>query len=294
MPVQTTVRSLKGIIDMHVHTAPDIRRRRFDDFQLCDVAVQAGARAIVLKNHHGSTAERAFLVNRYNANVHGENGFTMYGSIVLDTCIGGVNPEAVEYALKLGAKIVWLPTQAAVNHHLKYGKDLQNTVEVVRDGKLVENMIRIFELVKEYDAVLGTGHLSADETFRVVEEARYHQVEKIIVPHPEWWVTRLTIEQQITLAKDYGVVLERCYAQNVGSAGNNTFRYEKNLASNVEVIKEVGYEHVLVSTDGGQIENPPWDEAEREYQQYMADHGIPEEHIAYMTRTLPARLLGIS
>ena len=27
--------------------------------------------------------------------------------------------------------------------------------------------------------------------------------------------------------------------------------------------------------------------------QYLADHGIPEEQIYYMTRTIPSRLLGL-
>lgn len=124
--------SLEGTIDMHVHSYPDSRRRRFDDFQLCDLAVKAGARAIVLKSHNGSTAERAYLVNRYKDVVHKAENFTMYGSIVLNACVGGVNPSAVEHALQLGAKVVWLPTQSARNHLLKIGKSCLHAVEVIK------------------------------------------------------------------------------------------------------------------------------------------------------------------
>ena len=49
----------------------------------------------------------------------------------------------------------------------------------------------------------------------------------------------------------------------------------------------------VISTDGGQVENPHWELAEEEYLQYMLDHGIPEEHIRYMSHDLPCYLLGI-
>ena len=39
--------SLQGVIDMHVHTNPDLRHRAYDDFELTDAAVRVGARAIV-------------------------------------------------------------------------------------------------------------------------------------------------------------------------------------------------------------------------------------------------------
>ena len=31
--------SMKGVIDMHVHTNPDLRHRAYDDFELADAAV---------------------------------------------------------------------------------------------------------------------------------------------------------------------------------------------------------------------------------------------------------------
>ena len=93
--------SMNGIIDMHVHTNPDLRLRAYDDFELCDAAVRVGARAIVIKTHLGYTANRAYLTNRYNERVNGKNDFTMFGSVTLNSCIGGVNPVAVANALKL-------------------------------------------------------------------------------------------------------------------------------------------------------------------------------------------------
>ena len=42
----------------------------------------SGARAIVIKTHQGTTVDRAYLCNRHNELVHhGDNDFTMFGSI---------------------------------------------------------------------------------------------------------------------------------------------------------------------------------------------------------------------
>ena len=46
---------MKGVIDMHVHTNPDLRLRAYDDFELMEAAIRVGARAIVIKTHQGTT-----------------------------------------------------------------------------------------------------------------------------------------------------------------------------------------------------------------------------------------------
>lgn len=35
--------SLQGVIDMHVHSNPDIRHRAYDDFQLMEAGIRVGA-----------------------------------------------------------------------------------------------------------------------------------------------------------------------------------------------------------------------------------------------------------
>ena len=283
--------SMQGVIDMHIHTNPDLRVRAYDDMELCDAAVRVGARATVIKTHMGDTTTRAALVNHYNKIVHGENDYTMFGGIVLNSCVGGINPVAVENALKLGAKVVWLPTSSARNHLEKLGKPTDGCVDVVKDGVVVPELAEVFELIKKYDAVLATSHISVEEIFIVVKAAREAGVKKIVVTHPEWWIVAMTMEEQIRIVKEYDVLLERCYAQNKGvGAGNG---YISNLPSNLETIQTVGYKNVLISTDGGQVENPHWELAMHEYMQYMYDHGIPEEEIRYMTHDLPCWLLGI-
>ena len=155
-------------------------------------------------------------------------------------------------------------------------------------GKIVPELSDIFQLVKDFDAVLGTAHISPKEAFIVVEEARNAGIKKIVLTHPEWWIVDMSLEDQIRMVKDYDIILERCYAQNMGNG-----RYKSNLQDNLDMVKEAGYKNVMVSTDGGQTENPHWELALAEYIQFLLDGGISRDEVYYMTHTIQRQLLGI-
>lgn len=279
--------TLEGVIDMHVHSAPDIRERAYTDIELMEAAVRVGAKAVVIKSHHGTTMNRAFLVNEFNRLIHqGDNDFRMFGSITLNRAVGGLNPVAVETALKMGAKVVWLPTTHAVNQLAKDGKS--GGIECTSQGRVVDSLMEILRIIKDYGAVLGTGHLAPSEIFVVVEAAKGLGIDRIVVTHPEFHIVGMSLEEQIRIVKDYDVYLERCYAQPMGGGV-----YRSNLEDNLRVVEEVGYRNVLISTDGGQVENPHWELAFAEYLQYLSDGGIGDEALRWMSRTLPAKLLDI-
>ena len=282
-----TKASLKGIVDLHIHTAPDIRERRYTDFDLARAAVKAGARAVVIKSHHGTTMNRAFLTNLYAKEVLGATDFEMFGGIVMNRAVGGINPYAVETAIKMGAKIVWLPTLEADNHIAKHNGKGEGVVSVV-GGKVVEPLKEVFRIVRDNDVVFETGHISHSDVFVVVEAAREAGVKKILITHAEFRPIGMSFEEQVKLVKDYGVLLERCFAQPVGGG-----KYISNLEDNLRVIREIGHEHIVVATDGGQVENPPWEDALTQYIQYLLDNGITQEQIDVMTKKNPGGLLGI-
>lgn len=282
-------RILKGIIDMHVHSNPDIRHRAYDDFELMEAGIRVGARAIVIKTHQGTTVDRAYLCNKHNELTHnGDNNFTMFGGITLNRQMGGINPYAVESALKLGGKVVWLPTQSARNHARKMNQPEDNCVDVIRDGKIVPELQDIFRLIKDFDVVLATAHISPEECFRVTEAAKDAGINKIVITHPEWALVGMSLEDQVRIVKDYDVILEHCFAQPLGGG-----KYMSNLPMNLEAIKACGYKNVMVCTDGGQVENPYWEDALDQYIQYLYDHDIPENEIYYMTHTIQSGLLGL-
>lgn len=278
---------LEGIIDLHIHSAPDVRQRKLDDLQLMEAAVARGVRAIVIKSHHVPTVDRATLVNRIKEEKYGDSSdFQMFGGIALNRFVGGINPWAVETALKLGGKMVWMPTNTAENHCRKEGKE--NYVSVVKDGRVVPELKPVFELIRDYDAVLETGHISPEECFRVTEAARDAGVKKIVITHPEFHIVGMSLEDQKRIVKDYGVLLERVYAQPIGGGV-----YKKNLPDNVAAMREIGCEHFIVATDGGQMQNPEWYNTIAEYVDYLYDSGFSKEEIDVMTKENPGTMLGI-
>ena len=66
-----------------------------------------------------------------------------------------------------------------------------------------------------------------------------------------------------------------------------------NAERNLDAIWQLGTSHTILSTDCGDPANPPWEEAMRQYLQFMLDHGVSSGEIRAMTRTLPAWLLGL-
>ena len=98
--------SLEGVVDLHFHTGPDSRPRSVDDIEASRLAAAAGMRAILLKNHFTMTADRAALA------MGQVDGLEIFGGLVLNRAVGGINPEAVRQMAAFSGgrgKVVWLP-----------------------------------------------------------------------------------------------------------------------------------------------------------------------------------------
>ncbi|MGH6629845.1 MAG: DUF6282 family protein, partial [Burkholderiales bacterium] len=61
-PPPPRVSPAAGVIDMHVHSHPDVFGRNMDDFDIAHMAKARGMRGILLKNHVTTTADRAAMV----------------------------------------------------------------------------------------------------------------------------------------------------------------------------------------------------------------------------------------
>ncbi|MEW4411973.1 DUF6282 family protein [Clostridium sp. AN503] len=278
--------SLKGVVEVHVHAKPDLYPRAYSDMELMEAGVRVQARAIVVKWHYGQTAARVQLCNEMRRRLYPEACVEMIGSIVLNHPVGGINPAAVETALKLGARIVWMPTTDSRNE--RELKGFHDGIVCVEHGRVTEPVREILNMIQEYDAVLGTGHLDAQESLVLIDTAKTMGIDRILVDHPEYWVTQMTMEQQLRLVRDYDVCIGRYYAQPMPDGS-----FHVNLPENLEAYRQIGYKNMIISTDGGQLANPRWEDALRTYMQYFADQGVPKEHIDYMAKALPAKLLGL-
>jgi len=285
---------LKGAIDTHIHAAPDVLPRLLDDHELARAATEAGMAAIVLKCHHMLTADRALLAQKLYPEVK------VFGGLALNqpTC-GGLNPDAVRVALRIGARIIWLPTLSAANHVERIktrttgnlGKMSAGfapiSVRVLdENGAVVPALKEILALIAEADVVLATGHLSVAEIKKVVEAALEAGVKRILVNHPELWLVGMGIEDQRELAAK-GVMLERCIRSAYSTGEELTPRMI------AEQIKAVGVESTIMATDYGQAESPPAPQGLLSFIEQMLEYGLKPEEVETMVKVNPARVLGI-
>ncbi|XBS70371.1 DUF6282 family protein [Acerihabitans sp. KWT182] len=158
---------VEGSFDIHVHGSPDITPRKMTDIEIAKSARDAHMGGILLKCHYGSTAERAALVKEC---VH---GIEVFGGLTLNQMVGGLNPVAVETAIKLGAKEIWLPTINAKNHVLQTSKDMSKVVAIFDEfNKPLPALNIIFEMIAAHDIILATGHLNVEEILVIVPLAK--------------------------------------------------------------------------------------------------------------------------
>jgi hypothetical protein len=277
---ETTEYDLTGLIDMHIHTAPDVRPRYADDIDTVRAAKEAGMAAILIKSHKTLTADRAAIAEKV------VGGIRVFGGLALNDFVGGLNPAAVEVALKMDAKQIWMPTRSAAQNRKEYGM-LGGIYLLTDDGKFRPEVHMILDLIHEADAILGTGHISPQESMALVRLARQKGLRKIVVTHPEAHFTWMEPEMQKEIAGK-GVFFERCYVDTT-PVMNSTV----SIAQIAEHIRAVGVESTILSTDFGQAASPPPVEGMRAYLAKLAAEGFSPDQIQRMAGENPAHLLGL-
>ncbi|NIO08533.1 MAG: hypothetical protein GTO40_11210, partial [Deltaproteobacteria bacterium] len=162
---------IRGAWDLHVHAAPSLFERWGDVWDLARVCGESGMAGLVLKSHHGSSVESATLVDGK------VQGVRVFGGLVLNQFVGGLNPFAVEAAVALGAKIIWLPTIHAAAHGDCFGvlggfpfqsasvnRRPPEGIRILNEqNQPVAPLLEILEVMDGRPTVLGTGHVSAEE-----------------------------------------------------------------------------------------------------------------------------------
>jgi len=284
---------LKGAIDLHIHSMPSLFHRIGSDLEIAQHAAENSLKAILLKNHFESTVGRAFLADQV------VEGTRVFGGLVLNHTNGGISPIAVENAIKLGAKQIWMPTVDALGHVQSFGHTggygyQESGTRIPRDGisildsngNLVADVKTIVALAKEGNVVLGTSHLSREE---ILELARYSQQEgfdRLLVTHPYFNPPNLSVADQIHLVRA-GAMIELC--------GGNLYPIPgvAKLSNYLETIAKIDARSLVISSDAGQPRKSMPAEVLRVFSQCLMEKGITQEQIDMMTKHNPARLLGI-
>ncbi len=274
-----------GAIDMHCHHGPDPHRARsVDAAQAVREAETLGLGAIVLKSHAYPTGPVAILMQQTVERVR------VFGGICCDFEVGGLNPAAVEVALRTGAKVVWLPTFSSVCDRPKLGLPGPGIALLDDAGRLVPAVEEILRLARAHEGVVATGHIDLPEQFAVADAARRlgvrvvmtHALETLVGPDH-------TLAHVIELA-DRGVTVEFTYLTCIPGGIAATERPE----TFAHAMMTVGPERAIMSTDFGQAQSPHPAEGMRLFLAEMLRCGVPAAALDLMARRNPARLLGLA
>jgi len=269
---------LKGAIDLHFHAGPDIRERKLTYLEAAHQAKEAGMKAILIKSHSSITADIASLIQPLVRDI------LIFGGIALNYPLGGLNPVAVETAIKLGAKQVWMPTISAANQYRYEGKKGGISI-LTKEGRLKKEVVEILGIVSKHDVILATGHLSQREISALLKEAKKRKIEKILITHPDHLILAMSPELQKDLAKK-GIFFDRCFPTPRTCI--------LDMEGMAQRIREVGVASTILTSDFGQPENPFPVEGLKIYIQQLIRLGFSNQEIDQMVRINPGNLLNIS
>lgn len=289
-------RLMQGAIDLHTHPGPSLMPRAVDHIEVVAEAAKAGMAAVLLKDHYYPTMPIAHLIN-----THFPGPTRAIGAIVLNNPVGGLNPSAVDYALKQGARVVWMATAHAQNHidHEKkvafQGKFPTNTKKTVEpigatltdpQGVVRDEVKLILDLIAESDAAVSGGHHHISELFPFYEEAARRGVKRRFLNHPTY-VNEGSF-QDIQALTRMGVKMEHSICMFIPSVFEQFDRDHLR-----QVIEAGGVEHTFFGSDLGQKGNPTPVEGFRQIIGILLDMGYGEPEIRRMVAGNAAELLDI-
>ena len=284
----TNLSILNGAFDAHVHLAPDVVPRAQSAWEFARDAAAAAMSGAVLKDHCAPTTAVAAALN-----VAHPGGPRFIGSITLNPAVGGLNPSAVEAALRAGARVVWFPTYGACFQIERMGRaampfpmlaDFSGLTVFDANGGLLPEVRDIIALIAAHDAVLATGHLSPAESLALIHAARAAGVRRIVVTHASEPVPAMSLDEQ-RAAVAAGAMIEHCLM-----ACSAAWPQPLAHAAMAEQIRAVGVANVIISSDFGQPINGSPVAAFAQHLASLAGEGFSSAEIDVLVRANPRAL----
>ena len=274
-----------GAIDMHCHHGPDPHRARSVDAAEAVAEAEAlGMAAIVLKSHAYPTGPIAILMQKTVKRLR------VFGGICCDHEVGGLNPAAVEVALRTGARVVWMPTFSSVVDRRKLRLPGPGIPVIGERGRLVPAAEEILRLVREHDAVVATGHIELAEQFALVDAAHALGVKVLMTHALETLVGPDHDLADVLALAERGAMIEFTYLTCIPGGMAAT----EEPMTFARAMMAVGPERAVMSTDFGQDKSPHPADGMRLFIEEMLACGVPAAAIDLMARRNPARLLGLA
>jgi len=273
---------LRGVVGLHAHSGPDAVARSIDGIRLAKIAAEAGMKAIVLKNHYEPTAGLAELAAKEAP------GLTVLAGVALNRSVGGVNPAAVEYCIKVSkerCRVVWMPTFDSENQ-VRLAGERREFVRVSRAGKLLPEVLAVLDLIAKNGMVLATGHSAPEESLAMIEEGKRRGITRLLVTHPTNPMVRMTLAQ----AKQAGAA-----GAYLEFTGNGVYGVQKHseFSDYVRDMRAIGLERVILTSDFGQVGNPLHPEGWRILFRGFEKEGFTAAELERISKKNPSDLLGL-
>jgi hypothetical protein len=273
--------NLAGVVDFHIHSSPDVFPRTVSAIEAAAAARRAGMGAIVVKSHVTDSSARAETARDLT-------GFPVYGGVVLNAFVGGINPYAVAESVRQGGRVVWMPTITS-RHFVRladHAPMLKSGIPAGFDGltvtdergRLTSETERILELVAEHGLVLCSGHISPEETATLFQRARGLGIARLIVTHPN--------------APFVGVPTD-ILRDLVGFGAFLEWTPQGTVAERAEAIRALGVASSFLSTDAGSMAALRPVPLMAGYIEAMRAEGFTDAELHGMTVTVPSYLLGL-
>ena len=280
-------RPLDGVIDIHVHSAPDNVERSIDSIDVATLARDRGMRALVLKSHYEPTATMAFIVRKVVP------GIEVFGGIDLNLSVGGMNAAAVEHMTQVSGgygRMVWMSTFDAENQ-VRYSKENRPFVATSRNGELLAEVKQVIGVIAKHNLVLATGHVSPDEGLMLVREGKRQGVQRMVVTHAMNPPVLMDLPRMQAATKE-GAFIEIVYVHSLTIPElKRTPRF--SMADVADAVRKVGAASIVLSTDMGQvgIMLPP--DGMAGFAAALKAQGISDRELGLMMKQNPARLLDL-
>ena len=159
-------------------------------------------------------------------------------------------------------------------------------------GNLRPEVFYILEIIRDYDMVMATGHVSPREGLLLVRAGRDMGLKRMVITHADWKATNYTLEQQRE-AIGCGALIEHCFMTPCLPYGEIA-----------EQMRQLGPEHFYLSSDLGaptvpggkdsgflmQGPAPYADEGMARFVEILRDCGFSLQELRRMTVDNPAFL----
>lgn len=300
--------AVTGAIDIHLHgdpdgnfdrnfvdeTNPQGRTGQFDIVEEAKIAKASGMRAIVHKSKRIDPSTLAYLARK------AVPGIEVFGAMSLDRPFG-LNPTAVEVMASVeggwGRVVFMVAEDAAVGD-----REPARSIPVSRNGSLLPETKAVISTIAKTRTrgsngtlVMATGHSSPEDCLMMVREGQRVGVKGMVMTHPgaNWTIAQL--QEGVKMGAFVEITALSTFLPVERFGGLNDANFKRAL----NVIRTIGPEHIIISTDVGRMHsaakvgNPTSPQAFAATARLLRANGITEQQLNLMFKENPARLLGL-